>query len=141
MAHERQICTFLLGHQLCGLPVERVQEVLRPQRMTRMPLAPAAVRGLLNLRGQVVVAIDLRPRFGLPPTPSPTSCKNVVVRGVDGPASLLVDEVGDVVTVGDLQRESPPEMMGDALRGLVTGVYKLRDRVVVLLDAEAAISV
>lgn len=141
MLRERQLCTFELGPHLCGLPVDRVQEILRPQRMTRMPLAQPSVRGLINLRGQIVVALDLRERFGLSGSDEPTRCKNVVVRGVEGLASLLVDEVGDVVTVSDEQHEMPPDMLSPSMSGLVSDVFKLDDRLVLLLDPDVAVSV
>ena len=86
-------CTFLLADRLYGIELPRVHEVLRPQALTRVPLAPAAVAGLLNLRGHIVPAVDLRRLFGLEPRPDGAQ---VVVRGDDGLVSLVVDAIGDV---------------------------------------------
>lgn len=80
MSLERQFCTFHLDSLFLGIEVLRVQEVIRAQPMTHVPLAPPAVKGLINLRGQIVTAIDLRDRFGLPPLPSEQAPMNVVVR-------------------------------------------------------------
>ena len=87
-------CTFLLADGLYGLDVARVHEVLRPQPLTRVPLAPPAVAGLLNLRGQIVPAVDLRTLLGIAPLASPGGL--VVVRSTDGLTALVVDAIGDV---------------------------------------------
>ena len=87
-------CTFLVAEGLYGLDVARVHEVLRPQPLTRVPLAPPSVAGLLNLRGQIVPAVDLRTLFGLAPLTTPGGL--VVVRGDDGLTALVVDAIGDV---------------------------------------------
>src|SRR5690349_10504331 len=101
MAALRQLCTFTLDDLLLGVEVDRVQEVLRHQEMTRVPLAPRVVRGLINLRGQIVMAIDLRRCLGLPDLPADRSSMSVVLRTEDGPMSLLVDEIRDVVELAD----------------------------------------
>ena len=90
----------------------QVQEVIRYQAMTRVPLAPTVVSGLINLRGQIVTAIDLRRRLGLAgPADEGLHPMNVVVRTDDGAVSLLVDEIGDVVEVTDDAFEPPPETL------------------------------
>ena len=92
-----QYCTFRLGGHLFGVPVETVQEVLRQQELTKVPLSSPEVRGLINLRGQIVVTVDLRCRIGLPERAGDTPVTNVVVRTSEGATSLLVDEIGDVL--------------------------------------------
>jgi purine-binding chemotaxis protein CheW len=92
-----QYSTFFVADLFFGVDVLRVQEVLRYQQMTRIPQAPAVVAGLINLRGQIVIAIDMRRRLGLPPRPGDQSPMNIVVRTDDGAVSLLVDEIGDVL--------------------------------------------
>jgi purine-binding chemotaxis protein CheW len=92
-----QYCTFRLDGHLFGIPVETVQEVLRHQSMTVVPLAPKEVSGLLNLRGQIVVTVDLRVRLGLSERDAATPNVNVVVRTHDGTVSLLVDQIADVL--------------------------------------------
>jgi purine-binding chemotaxis protein CheW len=91
-----QVCTFFLDTQMFGVAVESVQEVIRYQQMTDVPLAPNSVVGLINLRGQIVTAIDLRRRLGIPDRSTDQLPMNVVVRGEDGVISFLVDQIGDV---------------------------------------------
>jgi purine-binding chemotaxis protein CheW len=107
--------------------------------MTRVPLAPKVVRGLINLRGQIVTAIDLRRRLELPERPAGRLPMNVVVRDDEGALSLLVDEIGDVVEVQEDAFERPPEMLDGVARELIHGAYKLKDRLLLVLDTEAAV--
>jgi purine-binding chemotaxis protein CheW len=136
----KQYSTFFLDGLLLGVDVRRVQEVLRPQEMTRVPLAPPMIRGLVNLRGQIVTAIDVRRRFDLPPLPADQSPMNVVVRCEDGAVSLLVDEIGDVVEIQDEDFAPPPVTLKGAARELITGVYKLKDRLMLILDTDRAVN-
>ena len=108
MAGKKQFSTFTVDRLLFGVEVEKVQEVIRYQVMTRVPLAPPAVKGLINLRGQIVTAVDLRRRLGLHPRATADLPMNVVIRHDDGAVSLLVDEIGDVLEVEDENFELPP---------------------------------
>ena len=117
----------------------QVQEVIRAQAMTRVPLAPMAVTGLINLRGQIVTAIDLRRRLGLADRPVGVEAMNVVVRTDDGAVSLLVDEIGDVLEVTADAFEPPPETLDPTARGLIRGVYKLADRLLLVLETEPTV--
>jgi purine-binding chemotaxis protein CheW len=139
MVSERQVCTFLLGSLLLGIDVQQVQEVLRSQPMTRVPLAPRAVRGLLNLRGQIVTAIDLRERLGLP-SGDGGGTMNVVVRSEEGAVSLLVDEIGDVLETDAALYEAPPGTLEGPARDLVRSVYKLPDRLLLILETERTLA-
>ncbi|MGB7437258.1 MAG: chemotaxis protein CheW [Candidatus Acidiferrum sp.] len=140
MANIQQFCTFYLRDQFFGVPVQQVQEVIRYQEMTRVPLMPEVIRGLINLRGQIVMAVDLRKRFGMEDRPDSQKPMNVVVRSDDGAVSFLVDEIGDVLEVEEGSFERPPETLRGAARGLVRGVYKLRERLMLVLDTERALS-
>ncbi len=140
MAAIQQFCTFFLRDQFFGVPVQQVQEVIRYQEMTRIPLTPQVIRGLINLRGQIVMAVDLRRRFGMEDRPESQLPMNVVVRTGDGAASLLVDEIGDVVEVDEESFERPPETVPGQTRELVRGVYKLREGLLLVLDTERAVS-
>jgi purine-binding chemotaxis protein CheW len=133
--------TFTVDGYLFGVNVATVQEVIRPQEMTRVPLAADAVGGLINLRGQVVTAVDLRVRLGLPPGDQDTPAMNVVVRTPDGAVSLLVDTIGDVVETSDDVFESPPETLTGPARHLVLGAYKLDGRLLLSLDVTRAVDV
>jgi purine-binding chemotaxis protein CheW len=141
MSASRQYCTFYLGEQCFGLDVLKVQEIVRPQPLTRVPLAHPVVQGLINLRGQIVTAIDLRRRLELPERDESCDPVNVVVQTDDGAVSLLVDEIGDVLEVTQQQFERPPETLQAASRELIQGAYKLPDRLLVILDPELVVSV
>ncbi|HXG48334.1 MAG TPA: chemotaxis protein CheW [Methylomirabilota bacterium] len=140
MTATKQFCTFFLNGLYFGVEVLKVQEVIRYQDMTRVPLAPAMIQGLINLRGQIVTAIDLRRRLGLPPRAGQELPTNVVVRSDDGAVSLLVDEIGDVVEIQDDIYERPPETLQGVARELVTGVYKLKERLLLILDTEKTVN-
>lgn len=137
----QQFCTFLLSGYLFGVPVPRVQEVIRFQPMTPVPLAPPCVRGMINLRGQIVLAIDLRRRLSLAERPEGDLPMNVVVRASDGAVSLLVDQIGDVIDVQPSTFEPPPETLRGPLRQVILGVHKLSDSLLHVLDAEKACQV
>jgi purine-binding chemotaxis protein CheW len=134
MALSRQYCTFVVHDLFCGLDVLEVQEVMRDQEMTRVPLAPRTIRGLINLRGQIVVAIDLRQRFGLPEAETQGTPINVVVRSADGAVSLMADDIDEVVEVSDDVFESAPTTLSPATRELISGVCKLEGRLLMILD-------
>jgi purine-binding chemotaxis protein CheW len=136
MTMDRQFCTFHLDRLFLGIEVRQVQEVIRAQQMTRVPLAPRAVRGLINLRGQIVTAIDLRERLGLPAFAPDRQPMNVVVRTDEGAVSLLVDEIGDVLEAEEAAHEHPPETLSPAARELICGVYKLPGRLLLILDTD-----
>ena len=134
MAEEHQYCTFTLGGYYFGIDVLRVQEIIRYQEMTRVPLAHPVVRGLINLRGQIVTALDLRRRLDLPDRSADTLPVNVVIQADDGAVSLLVDEIGDVLAVSEASFERPPETLQGPARELIRGAYKLPDRLLLILD-------
>lgn len=132
----RQFATFFMKDLFFGIEVHKVQEVLRSQEMTRVPLAPAVLRGLINLRGQIVAAIDMRQRLSLGPRTADQEPMNMIVRAEDGAVSLLVDEIGDVIDVVSESYEPVPETMAPHLKQLVEGVYKLDGRLLLVLDTE-----
>ena len=138
MAHTSQFCTFYLDKLLFGVELKGVQEVIRSLEMTKVPLAPAVVSGLINLRGQIVTAVDLRRRLELEPSPPGALPMNVVVRSDDGSVSLLVDEIGDVVEVEETTFEPPPETLRGSVRNMILGVHKLNGRLMHVLDIEKA---
>ena len=131
----RQVCTFTLDELLFGVDVTSVREVIRCQPMTSVPLAPPAVRGLINLRGQIVTAVDMRERLHLPARAPEADPMNVVVNGGDGAVSLLVDEIGDVLQLDGRDAEPTPENLSFTIRELVEAVYKLDGRLLLLFDA------
>lgn len=134
------LCTFQLDGLCFGVDVRHVQEVLRHQPMTRVPLAPRAVEGLLNLRGRIVPALDLRRRLALRERGSDARPVNVVVVTEAGAVSLLVDEIGDVVPVDESCFEAPPATVRGAVRELIRGACKRDEGLVLVLDVARTIS-
>ncbi len=138
---EQQFCTFFIERLLFGVEVEKVQEVIRHQGLTRVPLATELVGGLINLRGQIVTAVNLRRRLGLQDSPPGQLPMNVVVRTGEGAVSLLVDEINDVIEVEQKAFEPPPDTLDVAGRELIQGVYKLKDKLLLVLDTDKAANV
>jgi purine-binding chemotaxis protein CheW len=138
MSQTLQFCTFYLNKVLFGVELRGVQEVIQQVELTDVPLAPAVVGGLINLRGKIVTAIDLRRRLELPERPDDIRPVNVVVRTGDGAVSLLVDEIGDVVEVEQDTFEGPPETLQGKIRMVILGVHKLDRQLMHLLDIEKA---
>ena len=134
-----QLATFWLDGDLYGVEVAHVQEVLKSQGLTRVPLAPAAVAGLINLRGQVVTAIELRERLGRKPRPAGQEAVVIVVRLHGEAVSLLVDSIADVVDVDVRDFEAPPDTLDGAGRDLIRGAYKLDGQLLLALDVNRAV--
>lgn len=136
MNSRKQFCTFYLNDMLFGIDVLKVQEIILPQEMTEVPLAAPAIRGLINLRGQVVTAIDLRTWLGFLPVANSEAAMNVVIRAEEDILSFLVDDIGDVVEPDEQSFESPPETLRENIRELINGVYKLEDQLLLVMDAD-----
>ena len=131
---DARFCTFCAAGLWFGVDVLQVQEVLRHQTMTQVPRSPEVVSGLLNLRGHIVTALDLRTRLELGDEGRPESPMNVVVRQDDATASLLVDAVGDVLSPDPTRWEPRPANLRGRLAHLTQGVYKLDDKILILLN-------
>lgn len=130
-----QYATFTVGSHFLGVDVLEVQEVLRGQSLTRVPLAPPVVEGLINLRGQIVPALDLRRVIGLPERTG-AAAVSVVVRSALGAVSLQVDEIEDVIELtAESFEAAPPHVDGDLGR-FFSGVHKLAGRLLLVLDTE-----
>lgn len=135
MSSETQYCTFYLDGNFFGIEVGQVQEILRYQEMTLVPLAAPVISGLINLRGQIMTAVDLRERVHLPPRPEGRRPINVVIRRREGCVSLLVDEIGDVISPDEDLWEDAPDNVRPQIRELLQGVYKLDGKLLQILDA------
>jgi purine-binding chemotaxis protein CheW len=134
----RQYATFEVADQLFGVDVSTVQEVLRFHEYTHVPLAPSAVGGLFNLRGQVIAAVDLRVQLGLGPQDFGAPVMNVIVRVDDEAVSLLVDRIGEVIELTDKSIERTPDTLGAPARDFVAGAFQLNDRLMLALDVRRA---
>lgn len=140
--NNKQLCTFFLDDQSFGIDVQSVQEVIRYQEMTEVPLAHESVCGLINLRGQIVTAIDLRTRLELPERDPDQLPMNIIVRGNSGNAtSFLVDRIGEVLEIDEQSFSRPPGTLKGLARDLVCGAYMTEDDLILLLDLELAMSV
>jgi purine-binding chemotaxis protein CheW len=129
-----QLSTFHVGQYLFGVDVALVQEVVRLPLMTPVPLAAPEIAGLINLRGQVLTAINLRTRLGIPKAEGGREPVNVVVNVGDEPVSLQVDEIGAVLDVGALPFEQTPTTVNDSIRDLILGAYTLPDKLLLALN-------
>ena len=130
----RQYSTFRINDLLLGIEVVKVQEVIRYQDMTVVPLAPDVIEGLINLRGQIVIAIDTRRSLGLPGATGDALPMNVVIHSDDGVVSLLVDDIGDVIDV-PLDAYAPvPDNMPKEQRDLIECVYDLKEGLMLVLN-------
>jgi len=135
-AASAQFATFYVDRLFFGVGVLDVQEVLRFQEMSKVPLAAPTIQGLINLRGQIVTAIYMRRRLGLHARPEGDIPMNVVIRADDGAVSLLVDEIGDVLDVAEEIREPVPENIPRHQRDLLAGVAKLDHRLLLILNTQ-----
>lgn len=138
--YESQYVSFWIGDQLIGVPVNTVQEVLNPQTIAPTPLARPEIAGLLNLRGQIVTAVNLRRRLGLQARPTDQPSMNVVVRFRGESYSLLVDEVGDVINVSGQELEPTPRTVDGLWKTFTAGVFRLESRLFVILDVSALLT-
>jgi purine-binding chemotaxis protein CheW len=131
---QQDFVSMTIAGQLFGIPVLKVQDVLGPQRLTRVPLAPPEVAGNLNLRGRIVTAIDLRPRLGLAPREKDAAWMSVVVEQQGELYSLIVDSVGEVLSLdaGALERELPT--LDPRWREFADGIYRLNGALLVVLE-------
>ena len=130
----QQFSTFYLDQLMFGIESQNIQEVLRTVELTDVPLAPKVIAGLMNLRGQIVAALDLRERLELKERPAGQSPTGVVIRTSEGPVGLLVDGIGDVVDVDESSFEKSPETLDAAMRSLVVGVHKLDGKLMHVVD-------
>ena len=137
----RQFCTFYLNHLLFGVESQKIQEVVTYRELRPVPLASPVVTGLMNLRGQVVVALELRRQLELPDRPPEMKPVCLVVRTAGGTVCLLADEVGDVVEVGENTYEPSPETLSPRLRSVIVGVHKLENQLMHVLDTDQACEV
>lgn len=135
-----QLCGFKIGNGFYAISVLEVQEVIKPQLLTGVPSAPDYIRGLINLRGQIVTAISLRSLFGLEDEQR-DEYMNIIVRSGESLYSLMVDEILDVIDVEESTFERTPETLEDRIKRFINGVYKLDHKLMILLDLEKILNV
>src|SRR5215204_2573734 len=128
--------TVMIDGQLFGLPISRVQDVFMPDRITRVPLSAPEIAGVLNLRGRIVTAIDMRRRLGLPPRTDdkPSMAVGIELKGES--YGLLIDTVGEVMKLSETTRESNPVNLDARLGRVSGGVHRLDGQLMVILDVD-----
>lgn len=139
--NNRQYATFYVAGHFLGVEVGSVQEVFSAQEVTPVPLSSPVVAGLINLRGEIVTAVNLRARLGFPVSPEGVQAMSVVVRTPDGPINLLVDQIGDVIEVASTLFEPPPETLNSRLGAVVEGIYKLKGGLFLALDMNEVVKI
>lgn len=138
---EREFVTIRLAGQLLGIPVLSVHDVLNAQKITRIPLAPDWVAGVLNLRGRIVTAINLRKRMGFPPRADGKSDMSVVVEYRGEPYSLQIDAVGEVLSLEEATFERNPVTLDPRWREVCRGIYRLDGDLMAVVDVESLLDV
>lgn len=133
-SHQKDFLTININGQMFGIPILQVQDVLGEVKVTRIPLAPPQVMGSLNLRGRIVTAIDVRKCLGLNPLENSERRMSVVVTHEDELYSLIIDNVGDVLTLQDKEYEQTPATLDISWKTISLGVYRLNDEILVILD-------
>ncbi|NQZ00332.1 MAG: chemotaxis protein CheW [Bdellovibrionales bacterium] len=129
-----QFCGFMIDGDMYAVPVLEVQEVIRAHPATVVPLSDTCIRGLINLRGQIVTPVNLRKVFGLTDYSEDQDYMNVIIKNNDSLYSIMVDEICDVIDVEGSSFESTPDTIDTRLRMYVSGVHKLEDRLLIVLD-------
>ncbi|MDZ8049962.1 MAG: chemotaxis protein CheW [Aulosira sp. ZfuVER01] len=137
---EQQLCTFFLNKMFFGIDVQHVQEVIRPQAVTRVPLAPPDICGLINLRGQILTVVDLQQRLEMGESAMRSQGFNIVVCADDEIVSLLVDDVGDVLEFTYNELQPPPATLKGKIRQMLAGAYPLPEGFLLVLDTEKILS-
>lgn len=137
---EAEYLTVYIDDQMFGVPVLQIQDVLGEQKVTKIPLAPPEVDGALNLRGRIVTAINVRKRLGISGTNPNKKCMSVVVEFESELYSLLIDRVGDVLSIENKFYESNPATLNDRWREVSQGIYRLDGELLVILDVPKLLS-
>jgi purine-binding chemotaxis protein CheW len=133
--------TFFVADLFFGIEVRSVREVMGHQEMTNVPLAPPVIEGLINLRGQIITALDMRRRLSLPSRPPEVTAMNVAVRSDEGAVSLLVDEIGDVLEVPREAFEEVPDNVLRDFRDLIKGLYQLDGLLLLALNVDRVLHI
>ena len=133
--------TAVVGGELIGLPILRVQDVFMPEGVTRVPLAPPEVAGVINLRGRLVTLIDLRCRFGMPPRAEGAAAMAIGVESGSESYGLMIDAIGEVLRLSDADREPNPVNLDPGLATISSGIHRLDGRLLMVIDVERVLEI
>lgn len=136
MSAMNEFLTFSLSGQMFGVSVTQVNDVLAPQKITRTPLSPSSVAGIMNLRGRIVTAIDVRDCLGQPPRDGDGEGMSVVIERNSELFSLIIDSVGDVLSLAEDNLEDVPPTLDGSWRSVASHIHKLDDQLLVILDTQ-----
>jgi purine-binding chemotaxis protein CheW len=136
----KEYVTATIGGQLFGLPIQRVQDVFTPERVTRVPLAPPEIAGVLNLRGRIVTLIDMRDRLGLERRDGGTTMA-IGVESAGESYGLLIDAVGEVLKLDDAGREANPINLDPRLARVSSGIHRLDGQLLMLVDVDRVLDI
>jgi purine-binding chemotaxis protein CheW len=137
----REYVTAVIGGQLFGLPILRVQDVFAPERLTKVPLAPVEIAGVLNLRGRIVTLIDMRRRLGLGKREDDSPAMAVGVESRGESYGLLIDSVGEVLKLDDMACEPNPSNLDPRLASVSIGIYRLDGQLLMVLDVDRVLDI
>lgn len=137
----KEYVTAMIGGQLFGLPILGVQDVFKPERVTRVPLAPPEIAGVLNLRGRIVTLVDLRKRLYMPPRTDDKPQMAVGVEWRGESYGLLIDSIGEVLKLDDEAREPNPVNLDEGLARMSAGIHRLDDKLLMVLDVERVLDI
>jgi purine-binding chemotaxis protein CheW len=137
----KEYVTVMVGGQLFGLPITRVQDVFAPERITRVPLAPPEIAGVLNLRGRIVTLVDMRRRLGMPAREPGAESMAVGVEAQGESYGLQIDSVGEVLKLGEAMHEPNPINLDAGLAGVSAGIYRLEDQLLVVVDVDRVLDI
>ena len=139
--HPKEYVTAMIGGQLFGMPIQRVQDVFTPERLTRVPLAPPEIAGVLNLRGRIVTLIDMRDRLGLQQRNADAPMMAVGVESAGESYGLLIDAVGEVLKLDDAGREANPINLDPRLARVSTGIHRLEGQLLIVVDVDRVLDI
>jgi len=136
----RQFISFSVGDEEYGLELLRVKEVIRVREITWLPKAPSFVKGIINLRGDVIPIIDLRDKFGLEAKEATANTRVIVVEVEGKLMGMIVDSASQVVRIPADQIDPPPPVLGGFSQEFITGVGKMEDKLIILLNSDAILT-
>ncbi len=139
--NQEEFVTFTIDKQLFGVPILKVQDILKPDKIASIPLAAPEIRGSINLRGRIVTVIDVRVRLGMPASVDTSESMGVTVELHQDLYTLLVDSIGDVMALGINQLERNPSTLDPKWRDFANGIYRLEDNLMVVLDVEKLLDI
>jgi purine-binding chemotaxis protein CheW len=137
----KEYVTAMIGGQLFGLPILHVQDVFKPERLTRVPLAPTEIAGVLNLRGRIVTLIDMRSRLGLGKRNDDVPSMAIGVESRGESYGLLIDSVGEVLKLDDETREPNPVNLDPRLARVSAGIHRLEGKLLMVVDVDRVLDI